>query len=90
MFGLGPLELGLIFLVVLVVFGPKSLPKIGQAVGKGIKEFKDAASGITTALDEDEQARKKAQEQKQQVTDTAQATSAETVSENKVHNESVS
>lgn len=44
----------LIFLVVLIIFGPKSLPKIGQALGKGIRDFKDAAKGLTTETEEEE------------------------------------
>ncbi len=54
MFGLGPWELAIIFLIVLVVFGPKSLPRIGQSVGKGIREFKDAARGLTQDMNDDD------------------------------------
>ncbi|KXS37049.1 MAG: sec-independent protein translocase protein TatA [Candidatus Frackibacter sp. T328-2] len=46
MFGLGPTELILILVIGLVIFGPSKLPDIGEAVGKGIKEFKSAAQGI--------------------------------------------
>jgi sec-independent protein translocase protein TatA len=42
MFGLGPWELALIFLVILLLFGAKRLPDIAQGLGKGIKEFKRA------------------------------------------------
>ena len=42
-----------LFVIVLLVFGPKNLPKVGQALGKGIREFKDAARGITSELEED-------------------------------------
>ena len=41
--GLGPWELMLIFLVVLLIFGAKRIPEIAQGLGKGIKEFKKAA-----------------------------------------------
>jgi len=41
-----------IFLVMLIIFGPKSLPRIGQAIGRGIKEFKDASEGITRAIED--------------------------------------
>ena len=34
--GLGPLELVIILVVVLVIFGPKNLPKIGSALGKPV------------------------------------------------------
>jgi len=49
---IGPFEMVIIFLVVLIIFGPKSLPKIGQALGRGIREFKDAAKGLTADDDE--------------------------------------
>lgn len=54
MFGMGWQELAFIFVIVLVIFGPKSLPKIGQALGRGIREFKDAAQGLTADLDDDD------------------------------------
>lgn len=88
MFGLGPWELAIIFLVILLVFGPKSLPKIGQAVGKGIKEFKDAAQGITSALEEDEKSQKTAQSQ--QVPPVTPTVQAESTSENTTTKEHVS
>jgi sec-independent protein translocase protein TatA len=34
-----------ILVVALLVFGPKRLPEIGRAVGKGMREFKDSISG---------------------------------------------
>lgn len=42
MFGLGPWELLLIFLAILLLFGAKRLPEIAQGMGKGIREFKKA------------------------------------------------
>lgn len=46
---IGPGELILLLLIILVVFGPGRLPEIGQAVGKGIREFRKAASDVTEA-----------------------------------------
>lgn len=41
MFGsFGPMEIGLILLIVLVIFGAGKLPEIGGAIGKSIKSFK--------------------------------------------------
>jgi sec-independent protein translocase protein TatA len=40
MFGLGPSELVVIFIIVFLIFGPKKLPQIARTIGKGIREFK--------------------------------------------------
>lgn len=40
MFGLGPMELGIILAIVIVLFGAKRLPEIGSGIGKAIKNFK--------------------------------------------------
>jgi sec-independent protein translocase protein TatA len=47
MFGIGhgP-EIIVLLIIVLLVFGPGKLPEIGSAFGRGIKEFKDATSGL--------------------------------------------
>ncbi|MBO1320519.1 twin-arginine translocase TatA/TatE family subunit [Acanthopleuribacter pedis] len=42
---IGPWEIGLIVLVVIVLFGAKKLPQLGQGLGAGIRNFKDAVSG---------------------------------------------
>jgi sec-independent protein translocase protein TatA len=41
----GPLEIGLILLVVLVIFGPKRLPDLGRSLGSGLRNFKDSVTG---------------------------------------------
>ena len=43
----GPLELLVILLVILLLFGGKRLPEIGRALGEGIKEFRKAIEGKT-------------------------------------------
>jgi sec-independent protein translocase protein TatA len=42
MFGLGIPELMVIFVIALVVFGPKRLPDLGRSVGRAMAEFKKA------------------------------------------------
>ncbi|MBI4115644.1 MAG: twin-arginine translocase TatA/TatE family subunit [Candidatus Omnitrophica bacterium] len=42
----GPMELVLILLVVLLLFGAKRLPEIARGIGESIKEFKKSISGI--------------------------------------------
>jgi sec-independent protein translocase protein TatA len=49
--GLGPLELGLILLIVVLVFGVGRLPEVGGAVGKGIREFRKATKDDETEAD---------------------------------------
>ena len=51
MFGLGPTELIIVFLVILLIFGAKRIPEIAQGLGKGITEFKKAARDVTTEID---------------------------------------
>lgn len=51
MLGLGPMELVLILVIVLVIFGAGKLPQIGDALGKSIKNFKRAADGSNNELD---------------------------------------
>ncbi|MEM8556637.1 MAG: twin-arginine translocase TatA/TatE family subunit [Bacteroidota bacterium] len=51
--GLGPWEIALVMLVVLLVFGAKRIPEIARGLGKGIREFKDATSEISKELQVD-------------------------------------
>ena len=48
MFGLGAPELLLILIIALVVFGPGKLPTIGRALGKSLREFKEAVNNDET------------------------------------------
>ncbi len=56
--GLGAPEMGLIFILVLVLFGGDKLPAFARSLGKTLREFKKAAAGVEEefkrALDEDE------------------------------------
>lgn len=42
---IGPLEIILVIVVLLVIFGPKRLPSLGKSLGTGMREFKDSISG---------------------------------------------
>jgi sec-independent protein translocase protein TatA len=44
-FGIGPLELIIFLVILLVIFGPKRLPAAGRALGQGMREFKDSVTG---------------------------------------------
>jgi sec-independent protein translocase protein TatA len=42
---IGPLEIIVVLIIALVVFGPKRLPELGSSLGRGIREFRDTVSG---------------------------------------------
>jgi sec-independent protein translocase protein TatA len=42
---IGPLELVIVLVVVLLIFGPKRLPGLGRQLGTGMREFKDSITG---------------------------------------------
>jgi sec-independent protein translocase protein TatA len=46
----GPMELILLLVIVLIIFGPGKLPDIGNAVGKGIREFRKASSELEDSV----------------------------------------
>lgn len=46
----GPMELILLLVIVLIIFGPGKLPDIGNAVGKGIREFRKASSDLEDSV----------------------------------------
>ena len=50
MFGIGTPELLVILVVALVVLGPKRLPEVARALGKGLAELRKATSGLTEEL----------------------------------------
>ncbi|MSO41231.1 MAG: twin-arginine translocase TatA/TatE family subunit [Solirubrobacterales bacterium] len=42
---IGPLEIAIVVIIALVIFGPKRLPGLGRQAGKGIREFRGAVTG---------------------------------------------
>jgi sec-independent protein translocase protein TatA len=50
---IGPLEIIIVLIIALIVFGPKRLPELGNSLGKGIREFKDSVTGDHPDDDED-------------------------------------
>lgn len=41
----GPLELAIVLIIALIVFGPKRLPELGRSLGRGIREFRGSIGG---------------------------------------------
>jgi sec-independent protein translocase protein TatA len=51
---IGPWEIAILLVVVLLVFGPKRLPEMGRSLGRGMREFKNSITGKDR--DEDDEA----------------------------------
>jgi sec-independent protein translocase protein TatA len=52
---IGPTELIIVLVIVLVIFGPKRLPGLGRSLGSGMKEFRDSISGKGGGRDLDDE-----------------------------------
>ncbi|MBZ5552478.1 MAG: twin-arginine translocase TatA/TatE family subunit [Acidobacteriia bacterium] len=50
---LGMPELIFIFVLALLIFGPKKLPELGKTIGKGLAEFKRASNELKSSLEEE-------------------------------------
>ncbi len=50
-FNMGPGEILLIFLLIVILFGAKRLPELARSMGKSIKEFKHATQGLKDEFD---------------------------------------
>jgi sec-independent protein translocase protein TatA len=42
---IGPLEIAIVLVIALIVFGPKRLPELGSSLGRGMREFKETVTG---------------------------------------------
>ncbi len=49
-FNMGPMELVIVLIILLVLFGAKRIPEIGSGIGKGIREFKRSMSDVQNQL----------------------------------------
>ncbi len=51
---IGTLEIAIVLIIALIVFGPKRLPELGSALGRGIREFEGIVTGDESDDDEDD------------------------------------
>jgi sec-independent protein translocase protein TatA len=51
---IGPLEIVIVLIIALIVFGPKRLPELGSSLGRGIREFKETITGDKRDDDDDD------------------------------------
>jgi sec-independent protein translocase protein TatA len=52
-FNIGPMELVVILVIALIVFGPKRLPEVGRSIGRSLREFRRASDEIRGELERD-------------------------------------
>jgi sec-independent protein translocase protein TatA len=50
---IGPLEIIVVLIIALIVFGPKRLPELGRSLGRGIREFRGSLGGDDEDEDDD-------------------------------------
>jgi sec-independent protein translocase protein TatA len=50
---IGPLEIIVVLIIALIVFGPKRLPELGSSLGRGIREFRNTVTGDKSDDDDD-------------------------------------
>ena len=68
---LGVQEMIVIFLLALVLFGPRKLPELGRTIGKALTEFRRASSDLKATFEREMQTLERESESLKQVTDTA-------------------
>lgn len=51
---IGILEIAIILIIALIVFGPRKLPDLGRSLGRGLREFRDGVSSISSGEKEED------------------------------------
>jgi len=79
----GPLEIAIVLIIVLIIFGPKRLPELGRSMGRGIREFKGSLSGDDDDKDDVDDKRAELEASKAKEATPAEPVEGEVVTENK-------
>jgi len=77
----GPLEIAVVLIIVLIIFGPKRLPELGQSMGRGIREFKSSLSGESKEDKDSPEEKRRELEASQAAPNAAEATPAPSAAE---------
>jgi sec-independent protein translocase protein TatA len=80
-FNIGPLELIVVLIIALIVFGPKRLPELGRSLGRGIREFRGSVSGDSNEDEEDEEQRELQQSKAKAEAEAIEAVEGEVVAD---------
>ena len=78
---IGFLELAVILVIALVIFGPAKIPEIGKAVGKGLREFKKETNNLMGDGEQTKEQQTKEQQTNLQTADKTEEEKIEPVSE---------
>jgi sec-independent protein translocase protein TatA len=77
---IGPLEIAVVLVIVLIIFGPKRLPELGRSLGKGIREFRGSIGGDDDKDDVDD---KRPELEANKAAEQAEPVEGEVVTDNK-------
>jgi sec-independent protein translocase protein TatA len=78
---IGPLELAIVLVIALVIFGPKRLPDLGRSLGSGMREFKDSITGRNEEEEEPEQTKRELEQPTATTTKSGETVDADVVTD---------